>query len=255
MATFDEYAAAVRQLSGQVRDGERGAAAEAERRRRLHAGIDQLGQRLMVQEQRLEQLGQAIGVAPAGPASAAPAGVAGSPTPVPAVAGSPTPVPAVAGSPTPGPALAGSPTPVSAVADSDPAAALEEARRLADEADGHTRHVEALGQRPELLPTWSPAARAVAVYVACAAVGVLLMLVLVVASGVGLVSGFTLGAWVCAGLPVLSFAAGWFILGRWGRPALATVDPPRFVPLGFVICVALVPIAYCASLLVVRALR
>ncbi|MEV4492049.1 hypothetical protein AB0K04_18275 [Micromonospora coxensis] len=224
MATFDEYAAAVRQLSGQVRDGERGAAAEAERRRRLHAGVDQLGQRLMVQEQRLEQLGQAIGVAPAGPASAAPAGAAGSPTPVPAVA-------------------------------DDPAAALEEARRLADEADGHTRHVEALGQRPELLPTWSPAARAVAVYVACAAVGVLLMLVLVVASGVGLVSGFTLGAWVCAGLPVLSFAAGWFILGRWGRPALATVDPPRFVPLGFVICVALVPIAYCASLLVVRALR
>ncbi|MEV4482322.1 hypothetical protein [Micromonospora coxensis] len=224
MATFDEYAAAVRQLSGQVRDGERGAAAEAERRRRLHAGVDQLGQRLMVQEQRLEQLGQAIGVAPAGPASAAPAGAAGSPTPAPAVA-------------------------------DDPAAALEEARRLADEADGHTRHVEALGQRPELLPTWSPAARAVAVYVACAAVGVLLMLVLVVASGVGLVSGFTLGAWVCAGLPVLSFAAGWFILGRWGRPALATVDPPRFVPLGFVICVALVPIAYCASLLVVRALR
>lgn len=228
MSTFDEYAAAVRRLSAQVRDGERGAAAEAERRRRLHAGVDQLGQRLAVQEQRLEQLGQAIGVpAAGGPASAAPAGVA----------------------------AAGSPAPGTADADGDPAVALEEARRLADEADRHTRYVEALAQRPELLPTWSPAARAVAVYVACAAAGVLLMLVLVVASGVGLVSGFTLGAWICAGLPVLSFAAGWFILGRWGRPALATVDPPRFVPLGFVICVALVPIAYCASLLVVRALR
>ncbi|SCG37252.1 hypothetical protein [Micromonospora halophytica] len=223
MSTFDEYAAAVRQLSAQVRDGERGAAAEAERRRRLHAGVDQLGQRLMVQEQRLEQLGQAIGV-PA-PAVTAPAGAAPSATPGPVDAAG------------------------------DPAVALEETRRLVDEAEQHTRYVEALAQRPELLPTWSPAARAVAVYIACAAAGVLLMLVLVVASGVGLVSGFTLGAWICAGLPVLSFAAGWFILGRWGRPALATVDPPRFVPLGFVICVALVPIAYCASLLVVRALR
>ncbi|MER6595911.1 hypothetical protein ABT214_29475, partial [Micromonospora purpureochromogenes] len=140
-------------------------------------------------------------------------------------------------------------------ADADPGVVLEEARRLVDEADLRTREVEALAARPELLPTWSPAARAVAVYVACAAAGVLLMLVLVVASGVGLVSGFTLGAWICAGLPVLSFAAGWLILGRWGRPALAAVEPPRFVPLGFVICVALVPTAYCASLLLVRFLR
>ncbi|MEH0842365.1 hypothetical protein V6U81_08235 [Micromonospora sp. CPCC 205711] len=213
MAGFDEYAAAVRQLSVQVREGERGAAAEAERRRGMYAAADQLGQRLAVQGQRLDRLGQAIGV----PEAPAPDG------------------------------------PVEAGA--DPGVVLEEARRLIEEADRQTQQVEALAQRPELLPTWSPTARAVAVYVACAAAGVLLMLVLVVASGVGLVSGFTLGAWVCAGLPVLSFAAGWLILGRWGRPALAAVEPPRFVPLGFVICVALVPTAYCASLLLVRFLR
>ncbi|MEH1057709.1 hypothetical protein V6U89_21190 [Micromonospora sp. CPCC 206171] len=224
MSTFDEYAAAVRQLSGQVREGERGAAAEAERRRRLHAGVAQLGQRLAAQGQRLDQLGEAIGLPPA-------------------TAGAPD-----------GPD-AGTGTPVATDPDADPGVVLEEARRLVDEADLRTREVEALAARPELLPTWSPAARAVAVYVGCAAAGVLLMLVLVVASGVGLVSGFTLGAWICAGLPVLSFAAGWLILGRWGRPALATVEPPRFVPLGFVICVALVPTAYCASLLLVRFLR
>ncbi|SCF04806.1 hypothetical protein GA0074696_2414 [Micromonospora purpureochromogenes] len=229
MSTFDEYAAAVRQLSVQVREGERGAAAEAERRRRLHAGVAQVGQRLAAQGQRLDQLGEAIGIPPA--TAAAPDGPD---------------------------ATSGFPVATAAVdpaADSDPGVVLEEARRLGDEADLRTREVEALAARPELLPTWSPAARAVAVYVACAAAGVLLMLVLVVASGVGLVSGFTLGAWICAGLPVLSFAAGWLILGRWGRPALATVEPPRFVPLGFVICVALVPTAYCASLLLVRFLR
>ncbi|MEU5791229.1 hypothetical protein ABZ754_26345 [Micromonospora purpureochromogenes] len=224
MSTFDEYAAAVRQLSVQVREGERGAAAEAERRRRLHTGVAQVGQRLAAQGQRLDQLGEAVGLPPA----TAPA--------------------------PDGPDAATGP-PASTGSDADPGVVLEEARRLVDEADLRTREVEALAARPELLPTWSPAARAVAVYVACAAAGVLLMLVLVVASGVGLVSGFTLGAWICAGLPVLSFAAGWLILGRWGRPALATVEPPRFVPLGFVICVALVPTAYCASLLLVRFLR
>ncbi|MGC5018040.1 hypothetical protein [Micromonospora sp. DT47] len=225
MSTFDEYAAAVRQLSTQVREGERGAGAEAERRRRMHAAADQLGHRLAAQGRRLDQLGQAIGAPPV----SGPAGPAAVP-------------------PDAGEVAAGDP-------EADPAVVLEETRRLVDEADRHTQATEALAHRPELLPTWSPTARAVAVYVACAAAGVLLMLVLVLASGVGLVSGFTLGAWVCAGLPVLSFAAGWLILGRWGRPALATVEPPRFVPLGFVICVALVPTAYCASLLFVRFLR
>ncbi|NYF54190.1 hypothetical protein [Micromonospora purpureochromogenes] len=231
MSTFDEYAAAVRQLSVQVREGERGAAAEAERRRRLHAGVAQLGQRLAAQGQRLDQLGEAIGLPPA--TAAAPDG-------------------SDAGT---GPPIATAAVDPDADSAADPGVVLEEARRLVDEADLRTREVEALAARPELLPTWSPAARAVAVYVACAAAGVLLMLVLVVASGVGLVSGFTLGAWICAGLPVLSFAAGWLILGRWGRPALAAVEPPRFVPLGFVICVALVPTAYCTSLLLVRFLR
>ncbi|MFJ6196422.1 hypothetical protein [Micromonospora sp. NPDC092111] len=236
MSGYDEYAAAVRQLSARIRDGERGAAAEAERRRALHAGVTQLGQRLAAQEQRLDQLGAAIGLpAVAAPAVAGPATVPGS-----------------------GPG-AGSVLGSGAVADAgvdvDPAVALEEARRLVDEADRLGQQAEALAQRPELLPTWSPTARAVAVYVTCAAAGALVMLVLVVANGVGLVSGVTLGALTCAGLPVLSFVAGWLVLGRWGRPALATTDPPRYVPLGFVICALLVPLAYCASLLLIRFLR
>ena len=76
---------------------------------------------------------------------------------------------------------------------------------MADEADRHGQQAETLAQQPALLPTWSPLARAVAVYAGCAAVAGLLMLTLVLASGVGLVDGFTLGAWICAGLPALAF--------------------------------------------------
>ncbi|MFE7871776.1 hypothetical protein ACFUYE_15655, partial [Micromonospora humida] len=104
-------------------------------------------------------------------------------------------------------------------------------------------------------PTWSATARAVAVYAGCAAVGALVMLVLVVANGIGVVDGVTLGALTCAGLPLISFVAGWLVLGRWGRPALATTDPPRYAPLGFFICALLVPIAYCVTLVVFRLVR
>lgn len=128
MSTFDEYAAAVRQLSVQVREGERGAAAEAERRRRLHAGVAQVGQRLAAQGQRLDQLGEAIGLPPA--TAAVPDGPD---------------------------AASGPPVATAAVdPDADPGVVLEEARRLVDEADLRTREVEALAARPELLPTWSP---------------------------------------------------------------------------------------------------
>ncbi|MEV1146245.1 hypothetical protein AB0I76_21655, partial [Micromonospora sp. NPDC049799] len=102
---------------------------------------------------------------------------------------------------------------------------------------------------------WSPMARAVAVYAGCAAVGVVLMLVLVVASGVGVVDLGTLYAWMCAGLPAVSLIAGWLILGRWGRPAVVAGTPPRYVPLGILICFALVPLAYCGYLVLFRSLR
>ncbi|MFF5178474.1 hypothetical protein ACFY2Q_10675 [Micromonospora sp. NPDC000316] len=137
----------------------------------------------------------------------------------------------------------------------DPATELELARRMADEADRHGQQAELLAQRPALLPTWSPLARAVAVYAGCGAAAGVLMLTLVLASGVGLVDGFTLGAWICAGLPALAFFGGYLVLGRWGRPAMVAGTPPRYLPLGFLICFLLVPLGYCGYLLLFRALR
>ncbi|WP_422755384.1 hypothetical protein [Micromonospora sp. WMMD708] len=226
MAGYDEYAAAVRQLSARIREGERGAVAEAERRRTLHAGVTRLGQRLAAQEERLAQLAAAAGL------------------------------PAVA-DPAPGPgSVPGAGTgPDGSGVDGDPAVVLAETGRLVDEVDRLGQQAEALAQRPALLPTWSPTARAVAVYAGCAAAGALVMLVLVVANGIGVVNGVTLGALTCAGLPLISFVAGWLVLGRWGRPALATTDPPRYAPLGFFICALAVPLAYCVTLLVFRLVR
>ncbi|MEU8160804.1 hypothetical protein [Micromonospora parva] len=150
---------------------------------------------------------------------------------------------------------AGGGVPAQRAAAADPAVELELARRMADEADRHGHQAELLAQRPVLLPTWSPLARAVAVYAGCGAAAGVLMLMLVLASGVGLVDGFTLGAWICAGLPAVAFFGGYLVLGRWGRPAMVVGTPPRYLPLGFLICFLLVPVAYCAYLLLVRGLR
>lgn len=150
---------------------------------------------------------------------------------------------------------AGGGVPTQRAAAVDPVVELELARRMADEADRHGQQAELLAQRPALLPTWSPLARAVAVYAACGAAAGVLMLTLVLASGIGLVDGFTLGAWICAGLPALAFFAGYLVLGRWGRPAMVAGTPPRYLPLGFAICFLLVPLGYCAYLVLFRALR
>ncbi|MGC4875210.1 hypothetical protein ACLQ26_02930 [Micromonospora sp. DT43] len=150
---------------------------------------------------------------------------------------------------------AGAGVPAQRAAAVDPVVELELARRMADEADRHGQQAEVLAQRPALLPTWTPLARAVAVYAACGAAAGVLMLTLVLASGVGLVDGFTLGAWICAGLPALAFFGGYLVLGRWGRPAMVAGTPPRYLPLGFLICFLLVPLGYCAYLLLFRALR
>ncbi|MGK5676668.1 hypothetical protein ACSNOB_27980, partial [Micromonospora sp. URMC 106] len=140
-------------------------------------------------------------------------------------------------------------------AEADPTTELELARRYADESDRHGQQAELLARQPALLPTWSPVARALAVYAACAAAAAVLMVVMVLASGVGLVDGFTLAAWICAGLPALSFFAGYLVLGRWGRPAVVAGTPPRYVHLGFLICFVAVPVAYVAYLLLFRLLR
>ncbi|MFF0153249.1 hypothetical protein [Micromonospora sp. NPDC005203] len=305
--SFEEYAALARQLAEQHRAGEQHAAAESARRRDLHAAVDYLHQRLTAQGQRLDQLGQAIGVdqppaGPApGPAPGRPSETAGWPGPPsssdPAAGfgpGSAAGSGLTAGSGTftaagtgdgasdgaagaPGRAgvgaypqvpagearlalpTAASPTgagvPAQRAAAVDPVVELELARRMADEADRHGQQAELLAQRPALLPTWSPLARAVAVYVGCAAVAGVVMLALVLASGVGMVDGFTLGAWTCAGLPAVAFFGGYLVLGRWGRPAMVAGTPPRYLPLGFLICFLLVPMAYCAYLLLVRGLR
>ncbi|GIJ77398.1 hypothetical protein SAMN05443287_112153 [Micromonospora phaseoli] len=137
----------------------------------------------------------------------------------------------------------------------DPATELELARRWADEADRHGQQAELLAQQPVLLPTWSPMARAVVVYLGFAAVSVVLMLVMVLASGVGVVDGFTLYAWMCAGLPAFSLIGGWLVLGRWGRPAVGAATPPRYPVLGFLLCFLAVPLAYCGYLLIFRTLR
>ncbi|WP_311768086.1 hypothetical protein, partial [Micromonospora globispora] len=141
-------------------------------------------------------------------------------------------------------------------AEVDPAAELDAARQLADEANRHGRQAEALAQHPALLPTWSPLARALAVYTVCALAGSVLMLVMVVASGLELVGLGVLYASMCAGLPVASFVAGYLVLGRWGRPLIGpAAQTSRFVPMGFVICALLMPFVYCAYLLMFRVLR
>jgi general stress protein CsbA len=279
VSTFEEYAALARQLSEQLRAGERGAAAAAARRRALQATADQLDHRLAAQAERLDQLGLAIGgqlpppparpaetvdlahLVPTGPApdapGSAPGGAAAAAQPgragvgaYPEGGGGQTRVALPAAT-----TATAARVPAPRAPEVDPDRELAAARQLADDADRYGQQAAAIGQRPLLLPTWSPLARALAVYSACALAGAVLMLVLVVASGIGLVSGVTLGAWICAGLPVVSFVAGYLVLGRWGKPLLSTGGAPRFVPLGFVICVVLVPVAYCAYLVLVRALR
>jgi hypothetical protein len=137
----------------------------------------------------------------------------------------------------------------------DPATELELARRWADEADRYAQQAEMLAQRPALLPGWSPMARAVAVYLGFSGVAVVLMLILGLASDVGVVSLGTVVAWMCAGLPAVALIGAWLVLGKWGRPASGAATPPRYPLLGFLLCFVAVPLAYCGYLLLVRLLR
>ncbi|MFC4150244.1 hypothetical protein ACFO0M_28660 [Micromonospora mangrovi] len=281
MPGFDEYAAVARQLSARRRGGEQAVAAEAERRRALAAAVEQLGQRLAAQGQRLDQLGQAIGVdaadraaTPAVPVGVTPSGGTAGVAPSGGTAGVPGEGQSSAGTGAGGtggaaaaPGRAGvgaypdggvgeTAVPAPRPAGDDPAAELDAARQLADSADRHGREAEALAHRPALLPTWSPLARAVAVYAGCALAGGVLLLVAAVspatqALGLGLVL-----AAMCTGVPVVAFVAGHLILGRWGSPVIGgDVPTSRYVPLGFVICALLSPTLYCAYILAFRLLR
>lgn len=277
MTGFEEYAALARELSARQRGGEQAVAAEAERRRALQATVDQLGQRLAAQGQRLDQLGRAIGAAPPPEGSPVPVGspatVAGA-APVPSssaagpagTAGSAGVVglPPGTGARDVGGAAAAPGRPgvgaypegtVPAPRPGDPAAELAAVGQLADEADRYGQQAEALAHRPVLLPTWSPLGRAVAVYVACALVGSLLMLATLIGSPIP-VSGLDLvAAAACAGVPLLSFLAGQLVLARWGRPVLGGDPPPsRYVPLGFVLCAVLSSGLFCLYLVAFRLL-
>ncbi|MFG1674963.1 hypothetical protein [Micromonospora sp. NPDC049282] len=281
MSGFDEYAALIRELSTRQRGGERAIAAEAERRRGLQSGVDTLGQRLAAQGAHLDRLGEAVGVPmgsvpdappPAGPApGAGPGAVPGPPAsagpgpgtgPATAVGPGPGGGPVTGVGPGPGDGGIGGGAaapgrPGVGAYPGDPAAELATAGRLADEADRHGQETEALARRPALLPTWSAPARAVAVYVGCALVGSLFMLVALVGSPLP-VSGLDLvAALSCAGVPLMSFVAGQFVLARWGRPVLADAESPpgRYVPLGFVICALVSPSLFCLYLLLFRLLR
>ncbi|SCG48124.1 hypothetical protein [Micromonospora humi] len=238
MSGFDEYAALIRELSTRQRGGERAIAAEAERRRGLQSGADAMGGRLAAQGAHLDRLGAAVGVPMAAVPDAPPAG----------------PGPGDGGS---GGGAAAPGRPDVGAYPGDPAAELATAGRLADEADRHGREAEALARRPVLLPAWSAPARAVAVYAGCALVGSLLMLIALVGSPLP-VSGMDLvAALSCAGVPLMSFVAGQFVLARWGRPVLADGETPagRYVPLGFVICALVSPSLFCVYLLLFRLLR
>lgn len=268
MSTFEEYAALARQLAHLRRLGERDATADARQRENVQAVADQLGQRLTVQQHRLWQFGHLIG-------QQRPASVSPPATPLtvtaPAVHQSefvssqlstgparlalpPASTGASGSAPDEGGLDLPSPRPPS---ETDPAVELHRARQAADEADHAVSAAEALAQQPPLLPTWSPLARAMAVYTACALAAGVLMLMLVLASGVGVVDTFTLYAWTCAGLPAVAFFAGVLLLGRYGRPVAANVavSPPRYVHFGFAICFLALPILYCGYLLLFRLLR
>ncbi|MFG2055893.1 hypothetical protein ACGFI9_17880 [Micromonospora sp. NPDC048930] len=267
MTGFEEYAALARELSARQRGGEQAVAAEAERRRTLAAAVDQLGQRLAAQGQRLDQLGRAIGIAPPPEDAAVPVG-----SPATAVGAAPAPSPS-GGAPAPagtgagvaGGAAAAPGRPgvgaypdgtVPAQREGDPLAELAAARQLADEADRYGQQAEALAHRPVLLPSWSPLGRAVAVYAACALAGSLLMLATLVGSPIPVTGLDLVAAAACAGVPLLSFLAGQLVLARWGRPVLGGDTPPsRYVPLGFVLCALLSSGLFCLYLVAFRLLR
>ncbi|MFV2101132.1 hypothetical protein [Micromonospora sp. LOL_024] len=295
MSTYEEYAALARHLAVRQRAGEQDAAAEAARRRDLDAAVEYLDRRLVAQGQRLDHLGRTIGAPPAsGPPLSGPL-LSGPPLSGPPVVEPPVSGPPVSGLPLGHPgggpetgtgtdggaaaapgrpdvgaypstgvggsgralpvAVAAAGVPAQRTGQVDPATELELARRWADEADRHGQRAELLAQQPVLLPTWSPMARAAVVYLGFAAVSVVLMLVMVLASGVGVVGLGTLYAWMCAGLPAVSLIGGWLVLGRWGRPAVGAATPPRYPVLGFLLCFLAVPLAYCGYLLIFRTLR
>jgi hypothetical protein len=283
MASFADYAALVRQLHEQQRAGEDSAARATQHRTALTAALDQLGQRLAIQQQRLAQLAQATGHMPPPPVPQQTG--AGWPTPPPPV-GPPVPGPPVQGTLPPGQPTAGEAgsgaypgrmdhggaatggatrmlpavpgpragEPAAAPAAPDPVRELELARQRADEADAAASRAETIAQHPPLLPNVSPLVRAITVYLGCSAVAALIQLVPVLATDDTPSGTFTLFAWVCAGLPAMAFFAGYFVLSTWGKPKIVLGRAEAYARIGFAICFVAMPLAYCGWYTIMRTL-
>lgn len=132
----------------------------------------------------------------------------------------------------------------------DPHRELEQARIAADLADSTMLTVETMAERPPLLPTLSPLARAIAVYASGAGVVGIIHLVLLISTGITLTEGdwranFWIFPWSCAGLPAMAFFAGYFVLSVWGKSRLQTSAPARVPQLGMLICLLATPIVFC----------
>lgn len=108
----------------------------------------------------------------------------------------------------------------------NPDVELDLAHRAAAAADEAAAQVEELAQQPALLPGSSPFSRAIVVYVGFIAAGNLAQALLALVAKAGAVDGFTLYAWMLAGLPALTFFAAYFALGAWGRARIGAADRP-----------------------------
>ncbi|WP_326556825.1 hypothetical protein [Micromonospora sp. NBC_01796] len=274
MQGFDEYATLARHLHQLQRTGERTTAQAAARRDATGDTIDQLGQRLTMQEQRLVELAKLIGEpvpqlsAPLPPLTVA--GHLGSPAsrhqgaeqelaggsaypelPVGpdrvALTSTPASAPAVPGPRLPSAGEDGPPTRhlSSPAAPVNPDVELDLAHRAAAAADEAAAQVEELAQQPALLPGSSPFSRAIVVYVGFIAAGNLAQALLALVAKAGAVDGFTLYAWMLAGLPALTFFAAYFALGAWGRARIGGGRPARYARLGFAMCFVIMSITSC----------
>jgi hypothetical protein len=133
-----------------------------------------------------------------------------------------------------------------AAAVTDPVQALQVARVRAEEADVAATEAERLARYPPLFPTWTPLARNLAVYAACALTAVVAQIALLVAADLDQIDPLTMLAWLCAGLPAMAFFAGVAVVTVWGKPPALVGTPPRNLRLGFAVCFLAMPTVYCA---------
>lgn len=96
--------------------------------------------------------------------------------------------------------------------------ALAETRRHLDEAARQTARFTERASDPRLLPAWSARGRNAVVYAASAGCGLVVQLPLMLMQG--RVDALTVLSWTFCGLPVISFFAGYLLVGYLGKPVL-----------------------------------